>query len=161
MNKLITVAVAVLALALAGCSKRTLDMPSGSMEPTIPAGSKVTIDFAAYASRGPARFDIVAFRPPTPPDAIFVFRVIGLPGETVQVTSEAVLIDGKEVDPPDGLKYIPASSGINQTNLGSTAYFLLGDNTAGARDCRYLGPVEKADILGKVTGIEQAVAPYR
>ena len=147
--------IALCAMALCGCSKRDHDAPSSSMEPTIPAGSKVTIDYTAYQSVQPARFDIVAFRPPAQPNDIFTFRAIALPGETVQLTETALLIDGKKVSPPDGLKYTPASSGINQTNLNATQFFLLGDNTAKARDSRYLGPINRTNILGKVTRIEQ------
>ena len=141
--------------ALMGCSKRTHDAPSSSMEPKLPAGSKVTIDYAAYRSEQLARFDIVAFRPPAPQNAIFTFRVVGLPGEAIQLTTDAVLIDGMAVAHPDGLKYIPAPSGINKVNLARSAYFLLGDNTARARDSRYLGPIDGSQILGKVIGIEQ------
>jgi len=143
----------VAVVAFVGCSRRTLDMPSASMEPTIPAGSRVTIDFDAYSSAAPARFDIVAFQPPSPPNAVFVFRVIGLPGESVQITPQAVLINGQKVIPPDGLTYMPAQSQINQANLTATQFFLLGDNPTNARDCRFFGPVGRSSILGKVIRI--------
>ena len=126
------------------------------MEPTIPKGSKCIVDFDAYSSAAPARFDIVVFGPPKSKNVIFCFRVVGLPGETIQITQEAVLIDGKELTPPDALSYGPRPSGSNQarTKLGSTKYFLLGDNSFNARDSRYFGPVERSDILGKVIGTE-------
>jgi signal peptidase I len=142
-------------LAVVGCSRRTHDAPSSSMEPTILAGSKVTIDYDAYQSVQPARFDIVAFHPQSQPTAIFTFRVIGLPGEAVTLTDAAVLIDGKKVSPPDALRYAPVASGINQTNLTAVQFFLLGDNTARARDSRYLGPINRNQIFGKVVRIEQ------
>ena len=130
------------------------------MEPTIPAGSIVTIDYSAFRSALPERFDIVAFRPPTPPHAIFAFRVVGLPNEKVQITSDGVIIDGQKVTPPNGLKYEPRSSETNLVDLKSTEYFLLGDNTARALDSRYLGPIEKSKVLGKLIGIEQSGAGY-
>ena len=146
--------ITLCALAFVGCSQRTHDAPSSSMEPTIPVGSKVTIDYAAYNTASPARFDIVAFRPTIQPDAIFTFRVIALPGETIHITEKAVLIDGREVSPPNNLRYKPMSSGISQTNMNRSQFFLLGDNTENARDSRYFGPVEKINIIGKVTRIE-------
>jgi len=146
--------IIIAALALAGCSQRTHDMPSSSMAPSIPAGSKITIDYSAYETTTPARFDIVAFHPPSQPTAIFIFRAIGLPGENVTLSDTAVLINGKEVSPPNGLQYFPMASGINQTNLNSTQFFLLGDNTTNARDSRYLGPIEQTNIIGKVIKIE-------
>ena len=125
------------------------------MEPTIPAGSKVTIDYTAYNTMPPARFDIVAFRPPKQPNAIFTFRIVALPGETIELTETAVLINGKNVSPPNELRYAPVTSGINHTNLNGTQFFLLGDNTANAKDSRYFGPVNRTNILGKVIKIEQ------
>lgn len=124
------------------------------MEPTIPAGSTVTIDYAAYQAVQPERFDIVAFHPDEWPTSIFIFRVIGLPGETVTLTDAAVLIDGEKVSPPHALRYALAVSGINQTNLTATQFFLLGDNTSQARDSRYLGRIKRGQILGKVIRIE-------
>jgi signal peptidase I len=124
------------------------------MEPTIPAGSKVTIDYNAYSTASPARFDIVAFRPPMQSNAIFTFRIVALPGEAIQLTETAVLINGKKVSSPNGLQYAPVASGINQTNLSTTQFFLLGDNTARARDSRYFGPIDRSDILGQVIKIE-------
>ena len=150
----------IFALVSIGCSKRTLDMPSASMEPTIPAGSIVTIDYSAFRSALPERFDIVAFRPPTPPHAIFAFRVVGLPNEKVQITPDGVFIDGQKVTPPNGLKYEPRSSDTNLVELNPTEYYLLGDNTARAMDSRYLGPIENNMILGKIIGIEQSVPAY-
>jgi len=129
-------------------------MPSSSMEPTIPANSKVTIDYSTYKTEPPARFDIVAFHPPVYTNAIFLFRVIGLPGETVQIKTNGILIDEKEIIPPNGLKYIPRIPGTNDITLNSTEYFLLGDNTKNARDCRYFGPINKTTIIGKVIKIE-------
>ena len=133
-------------------------MPSLAMEPTIPAGSKVTVDFAAYKSREPCRSEIVVFRPPAPTNALFVFRVVGLTGEAIKITDARVLINGKSLTVPGGVRYMPVPSGINQTNLSTTEFFLLGDNTSQARDSRYLGPIKRGDILGKVINIEPPVA---
>ncbi len=153
--------IAIVVLLLVGCSRRTHDAPSSSMEPTIPAGSKVTIDYAAYNAATPERFDIVAFRPPSDPNAVFTFRAIGLPGEQLSLTETSVLIDGKEVSPPDAIRYFPVTSGINHANLSSTQFFLLGDNTAKAKDSRYLGPIDRTNILGKVVRIEPPDAEVR
>jgi len=142
------------AAAFVGCSKRSVDMGSGAMEPTIPRGSKCIVDFHAYTSTAPGRFDIVVFRPPQDRNVLFCFRIVGLPGETIQITQEAVVIDGKKLTLPNNLLYIPRPSGGSQTKLSPSQYFLLGDNTSNARDSRYFGPVERSEILGKVIEIE-------
>ena len=128
-------------------------MGSDAMEPTIPKGSKCIVDFDAYSSTAPARFDVVVFRPPQDKNVLFCFRIIGLPGETIQITKEAVFIDGKELTLPNTLLYIPRPSGGSQTKLSPSHYFLLGDNTSNARDSRYFGPIERSEILGKVIEI--------
>ena len=144
-----------LAVMTLGCSRRTLEMPSATMEPTISAGSSVTVDFGAYDSVRPSRFDIVAFEPPSLLQSIFVFRVIGLPGESVRITTHEVLVDGKSLDLAEGLNYAPLPFLKKETTLGPTQFFLLGDNTTHAKDSRYIGPIERNAILGKVVGIKQ------
>jgi len=165
MTKLIS--ILFLAVALAGCSKLTYDAPSSSMEPTIPAGSKIIIDYAAYDTVAPVRFDIVAFRPPSFPDDIFVFRVVGLPGEQIEIGEGTVLIDGKAIQLPQGVRYsshVPANSAskpsILKTSLNVDEYFLLGDNTDRANDSRFFGPIKRARIEGKVIRIEPTNPPY-
>lgn len=147
--------IVFLVLSFLECSAQTLVVPSRSMEPTIPPESIITVDLNAYSSTSPARFDIVVFHPPAPKNAIFVFRVIGLPGEAVHISPEGIFINGKKVTIPDGLRYIPAPSGINHANLSTKDFFLLGDNSVNANDCRYFGPINRSNILGKVISIEK------
>ena len=156
-----------IALALTGCSKITHNAPSSSMEPTIPAGSKITIDYAAYNTAAPVRFDIVAFRPPSFPDDLFTFRAVGLPGEQIEIGEGVVLINGKAIQPPRGIRYsshIPANSAsqpsVTKANLNVDEYFLLGDNTDRANDSRFFGPIKRATIIGKVIRIEPPNPPY-
>ena len=159
--------VLFLVVALAGCSRRIHNAPSSSMEPTIPAGSKITIDYAAYNAVEPARFDIVAFRPTSFPKDIFTFRAVGLPGEQIEIREGVVMIDGKAIQLPRGIRYsshIPANSAshpsVTKANLNVDEYFLLGDNTDRANDSRFFGPIKRATIIGKVIKIEPANAPY-
>ncbi|HMP00550.1 MAG TPA: signal peptidase I [Kiritimatiellia bacterium] len=149
-------AITLILATCMGCSTQTFYVPSESMTPTIPVGSSVTINFSAYRKSDPARFDLVAFKPPEPDDAVFVFRVIGLPNETITLSSNRILADGIVLTLPKGLKYKPADVYSSVHKLGPTQYFLLGDNTDVAYDSRYIGPTEKAKILGKVTRIEHA-----
>ena len=131
------------------------------MEPTIFQRSNVIVDYRAYATAEPARFDIVVFHPPGEPDKTFAFRIAGLPGETIEISRGAISIDGRAVSVPSGLTYEPAPTGTNSARLGPSEFFLLGDNTANARDSRFFGPVDKGNILGKVIRIEQPPAGDR
>ena len=149
-------AILLMLLFTVGCTTQSFHAPSKSMEPTIPEGSSVTIDFNAYRSSDPARFDIVAFNPPEPANADFIFRVLGLPGETISIQTNGIFINGHSLPLPVGLQYKPIDTEPSVKQLGLTEYYLLGDNTTVANDSRQYGPIERDRILGKVEEIEPA-----
>lgn len=138
-----------------------MDAESPSMEPTIARGSKVEVDLSAYTSKSPDRYDIVIFAPPTNDKHIFMFRILGLPGERVVLNDGHPQIDGKAVVAPNNIMYLSSASGhkakFNNITLGSDQYYLVGDNVGGAKDSRFLGPISIKQIQGKVIGIEQGV----
>lgn len=147
---------------LAGCTTQEFSVPTASMEPTIPARSTITVELRAYAEADPERFDIVVFQPPAPYDRptqegdprVWVFRVVGLPGEEIEIDDDGVHIDSERLDLPQSLAYIPYGREI-PVALDPDEFFLLGDNTAHALDSREVGPVPRKNIIGKVTGIQQ------
>ena len=107
------------------------------MVPTIQPGSHVIVDRTAYRQGAPQRFDIVVFVPPDDRKSHYAFRVVGLPGEHVQLDATGVSVDGKPVKPPDGLAYVaftrPEHKTVSDITLGQREYFLLG-GTAGSSD---------------------------
>lgn len=156
---------AALLLLFGGCATARLTMSASAMEPTIPAGSTFAIDADAYEDQDPRRFDIVTFiyrsrtglRPiQQPPDgAEICYRIVGLPGERVEVTAEGLRINGQPIDLPAGLEVQPAPVSeeyhrYNSVNLPANAYYLLGDNTNKALDSRYWGFIRRDQITGKV-----------
>lgn len=139
------------------------------MEPTIKAGSEVIIDTQAYNADAPERFDLVVFTPPHEPESRFCFTVVGLPGETINLDSRGLRIDGTEIKHPNGVAYIAADetqtmapvNGVeirNEASLGADQYFVLGDNATNALDSRFFGPISRQAIHGKITEIERAGA---
>lgn len=154
--------ILVVALVLSGCTKRFC-MPSSAMAPTIPPGSCLDVDLGAYGRCAPKRFDIVVFVPPESRDSFFVFRVVGLPGEGIELEGDGLSINGEGLTPPDGLKYTALERFAHETTsdvtLGRSEYFVLGDNTMNARDSRFFGPVPRDDIVGKVIKIEPPDGP--
>lgn len=143
-----------IAMVLAGCATRSVVVRTASMEPTIPAGAAIVIDARAYEDSDPSRFDIVSFIPPDPAKHTFVFRVIGLPGERIQLRDDSVLINGAPLDLPDNLRYESTQSPrwhtISDITLRQDEFFLLGDDTKTAWDSRFLGPISKDRITGRV-----------
>jgi signal peptidase I len=153
---------AVIALFMSGCGDAK--MASRSMTPTIKQGEKVSINYGAYAMDGPRRWDVVAFEPPNPPGAIWIFRAVGMPGEAVSFEDGRITLDGKPLELPAHLSYITYVSVDHPAfnNVGSEIklpyvipqdhYFLLGDNSTNAYDSRFWGGVPRSNIVGRVTG---------
>lgn len=118
-----------------------------SMEPTIHDGSFLIVQKAGYT---PVRNDIVVAWNGRYP---IVKRVVGLPGETVEITEDGkIMVDGKEYP-----NYFFVSAYIDnagyvgrEITLGEGEYFLIGDNRQNSKDSRMIGPVNRNKIFGKV-----------
>ncbi|GMA58282.1 signal peptidase I [Alicyclobacillus sacchari] len=138
----IPIAVGVaLALALRQWVVSPARVPSASMYPTIPATSSrdfayVVVNKLATELRPIHRGEVVVFHWPDDPKELFVKRVIGLPGDTVTVTENAVYINGKKLQQtnPDIAKSNGAETGTYKVPPGH--YFMLGDNRPISDDSR-------------------------
>lgn len=123
-----------------------------SMENTLKDGDNLWIDKFTYHFRDPKRFDIVVF-PYQDEDVFYIKRIIGLPGETVQITSDgAILIDGERLIESYGKEVIFDSGTASEPHtLGEDEYFVLGDNRNDSRDSRWadVGDIDKEEIVGK------------
>jgi len=120
-----------------------------SMRPTLSDGDVLLLDRASFKLRGPARYDLVLFASPGTGTSN-IKRIIGLPGETVQVLDGVVLIDGKPLpDLPEGLDGGAAIAGRAErpVTLQEDEYFLLGDSRDVSEDSRF-------ESIGSITGSE-------
>lgn len=127
-------------------------VPSGSMEYTIMTGDiLISTQYDVKKEEDIHRYDILIFIPPDEPDVVYVKRVIGLPGETVEVKEGSVYVDGVEID--DSFVKSPMNrkgDGIYEVPEG--CYFFLGDNRNNSRDSRFWDQkyVPLENIMGKV-----------
>ena len=110
-------------------------VPTGSMESTIPAGSRIMGLRLYYNFKDPERGDIVIFKYPDDEKVDYLKRVIGLPGETVEIASGKVYIDGELLDEPY-LDEEPTGD-FGPYQVPEDSYFMLGDNRAVSKDSRY------------------------
>ncbi len=123
-----------------------------SMEPTFETGDYLIIDQLSYRFHEPERGDVVVFKYPKEPSKYFIKRVIGLPGETVELAGQGVTI--KNSANPGGFQldqsYISFSSDNFKTMmLGENEYFVLGDNRPVSSDSRVWGALPREDIVGR------------
>lgn len=127
-------------------------IPSGSMEPTLQVNDRLMIDKLSYDFSPPQRGDVVVFNPPLALEQqnyheAFIKRVIGLPGETVEVSSGRVYVNGQ----PLRENYIaaPPSYHYGPVTVPSDSYLVLGDNRNNSFDSHAWGFVPRDRIIGK------------
>jgi signal peptidase I len=118
-----------------------------SMEPNLLNADRLLVSKVSYIFSEPKRGDIVIFPSPYGDGREFIKRIIGLPGETVQIISGQVMINGTPLDEP----YIvnKDTRSYPSTIIPAGEYFVLGDNRPVSLDSRYGWMVSRADIKGK------------
>lgn len=133
---------------------QSVTMQESSMEPTLAVGSRYFVNKLAYKTSSPKRGDIIVFRTNGSDDAaLHVRRVIGLPGETIQIVNGRILIDGEAYKEGKDFPSINnPGMAANAITLEAGEYFVLGDNRNNSEDSRYadIGKVNKKYITGKL-----------
>ena len=166
------VLLALVVLLLLQTTVRNFKVSGSSMYPTLEDGQYLVVNRLVYlpvdmerlskivpfwnvsapeerfAVHPPRRGEIIVFHFPNNPAQDFVKRVVGLPGETVEVRQGAVYVDGRIIPEP----YLDTGdrSNARPLSLGPEEYYVLGDNRRNSRDSRSWGAVPEDLILGKV-----------
>lgn len=124
-----------------------------SMNPVLKNGDVVLVNRLIYEIKSPSRGDIVVFRPGGNESSHYsIKRIVGLPGETVQIVDGSVYIDGEEADSDIHVSEIEyAGVAEEPVELGEDEYFVIGDNTSVSDDSRMedIGNVRRSDIFGE------------
>lgn len=107
-----------------------------SMEPNLHTGEFVIVSRLAYMLGEPQRGDVVVLHPPTNPDQEYIKRVVGLPGDTVEVQAGQVYVNGALLDEPYISVPTPQSG---RWTVGEDEYFVMGDNRTNSDDSRKWG----------------------
>ena len=126
-------------------------IPSGSMENTIMTGDRVFGNRLAYKFSDPKRFDIIIFKYPDDESQLFIERIIGLPGETVEIHDGNIYINGSDSPLEDVDIKEPMEGSFGPYTVPEGCYFVMGDNRNNSRDSRYWENtfVSEDEILGK------------
>ena len=174
MNKLIvkkilyavknTLIAFLLALFVVTCIIINAVIPSESMEKTIMTGDRLIGNRLAYGInlqigdkqickklRDPKRFDIVIFRYPDDESELYIKRIIGLPGETVEIKDGDVYIDGSKKPLDDSFTAEKIEGSFGPYKVPEDSYFVMGDNRNNSSDSRtdIVGNIKREDIIGK------------
>lgn len=134
-----------------------------AMAPTLLPGDHVIAHKAAYHAAEPQRGDVVVYRYPDENGKLFLHRVIGIPGDLIQVHDQVVSVNDDVLTEPYVQHTDPSSMAGNvRDNLGPVtvppdSYFVMGDNREESLDSRFLGPIGKEHVLGRAVSIYWAV----
>ena len=124
-----------------------------SMEPMLYNGQEILMNRVVYRLSSPKRGDVIVFLPNGNQNShYYVKRVVGLPGETIQIQDGSVYIDGVLLEEDESFdEMIDAGIAQNELTLAVDEFFVLGDNRNSSEDSRSgnIGAVRKDDIIGK------------
>lgn len=146
------VIVVILSLGIITFIGQRTKVSGHSMETTLSDGDNLIVDKISYRFRDPERFEIIVFPFQYEEHTYYIKRIIGLPGETVQVIDGDVYINGEMLDENYGLEVMD-DPGIaaEPITLGEDEYFVLGDNRNHSSDSRdpSVGVLHRDDIMGR------------
>lgn len=128
-----------------------IEVAGQSMTPLLNSGDVVLMNRLAYDLGKPQRLDVVVFQ--REDEKMNVKRIVGLPGDVIQIRNGFLYVDGERLVADNGLDQVTlAGLAENPIELGEDEYFLLGDNRDSSEDSRFanVGNVREDQILGKV-----------
>ena len=160
MRELLNTAIYLLCVLGAGflvitfVGRRT-GVEGASMENTLHNGDNLIVDKLSYRFHDPERFDIIVFPFQFQDNTYYIKRIIGLPGETVQIMDDgSIYINGEKLEENYGMEVIkPETIGraAEPIELGDDEYFVMGDNRNNSSDSRtdMVGNIKRENIIGK------------
>jgi signal peptidase I len=120
-----------------------------SMAPNFQTDQFIIVSRVAYLFGAPARGDVIVFHNPQDPSHDFIKRVIGLPGETVQILDGKAYINGAPIDEPYVAELCKNQVCDRTWTLDADHYIVLGDNRSHSHDSHSFGPLDRSLIIGK------------
>ncbi|MFA5388992.1 MAG: signal peptidase I [Candidatus Omnitrophota bacterium] len=144
----------ILALIIRTFVVQAFKIPTGSMRQTLIEGDRILVNKFIYKFTQPKRGDVIVFVSPEDKKKDFIKRLVGLPGENIEISGGAIMINNVPVEE----KSITGRRYYNRGEFGmegqvitipADAYYVLGDNSISSRDSRYWGFMPRKYLLGK------------
>lgn len=142
-----TVVLTLIIFVLIRAAVQNFRIEGYSMEPNFHDGQYLLVSKFDYVLRQPQRGDVIVFNAPQSPERDFIKRVIGLPGETVEVRAGKVFINGQPLQ--ENYRLNPGSYSFGPQKVGDEQLFVLGDNRNHSSDSHSWGMLPLKDIIGK------------
>jgi signal peptidase I len=139
----------VMALIIRAFFLQVFWIPSSSMEPTLDIKDRIVVNKVIYHFRSPRRQEIIVFRQVAPegtPKKDLIKRLMGMPGEILQIKKGVVYINDNPV--PETHAMNPDFANFGPVTIPSDSYFVLGDNRPGSADSRYWGFLPQKNVIG-------------
>jgi signal peptidase I len=148
-----TIVLTAIVFLVVNITARPYRVDGPSMQPGLVTNDLVMVNMLAYDFGNPQRGDVIVFHPPSDPGTSYVKRVIGVPGDHISITANAVIVNGhtlketyiSSLDPsaPENASVLP------NITLGPKQYFVMGDNRQNSTDSRFFGYVPRTNVIGK------------
>jgi len=150
----------VLAMVIIVFLYQPVKVEGTSMAPLLSDQERIFINKFVYRFEPIGRGDVIVFWYPLDRSKSFIKRVVGLPGESVEIRRGHLFVDAKEIDEP----YVPATffdgSSYGPIHLGTQEFFVMGDHRDSSNDSRVFGPVPRTAIYGKAVFAYWPVAQF-
>ena len=132
-------------------------IPSGSMIPTLLVGDHILVNKFIYHFKDPQRGDVVVFKFPLDRKKDYIKRIIGIPGDRIEIRDKVVYRNGKALDEPYAIhednRTLPAAfqprDNFGPIVVPPNSYFMMGDNRDSSYDSRFWGFVKRKALIGK------------
>ncbi len=122
---------------------------SHSMEPNFYEGQFILVNKLAYKLGAPERGDVIVFHNPSNGDEDYIKRVIGLPGDTVEIRDQTVYINGEPLEEPYLQYHIRPGEPFQPTVIEPDHLFVMGDNRPNSEDSRFFGQLPEELVVGR------------
>ncbi len=148
----------LLALFIRTFVVQAFKIPSGSMIPTLLVGDQILVDKLVYKFRKPERGDIMVFKYPEDETRDFIKRLIGLPGDKLEIRNRVVYINDKPLDEAayayhessrQNEFYLDIRDNFGPALIPEKKYFMMGDNRENSQDSRFWGFLDEDKIVGR------------
>lgn len=142
--------VIILAIVLNKFIIQKVEVDGPSMNTTLKTGQQLLVEKVTYYFSDPKQGDIVVFDSPIEEDSLYIKRVIGVPGDKVQVKDGRIYLNGEEYEDPQWTEPIlKAGVAEDEVTVGENEYFVVGDNRNDSSDSRDFGVISKDSIMGE------------